>query len=59
MLQVAARMRLLIAYGREFTRPRPYRLEDLARAADISISGIRTAYAEAPAADPHPNDGGQ
>ena len=37
-------MRLLIAYGREFTRPRPYRLEDLARAAGMSISGIRTAY---------------
>lgn len=31
MLQAEARMRLLIAYGREFTRPRPYRLEDLAR----------------------------
>jgi hypothetical protein len=39
-----ARMRLLIVYGREFTRPRPYRLEDLARAADMSISGIRIAY---------------
>jgi hypothetical protein len=39
-------MRLLIAYGREFTRPRPYRLEDLARAAGMSISGIRTAYDE-------------
>ena len=37
-------MRLLIAYGREFTRPRPYRLEDLARAAGMSISGVRTAY---------------
>ena len=44
MLQAEARMRLLIAYGREFTRPRPYRLEDLARAAGMSISGIRTAY---------------
>jgi hypothetical protein len=37
-------MRLLIAYGREFTRPRRYRLEDLARAAGMSISGVRTAY---------------
>ena len=39
-------MRLLIAYGREFTRLCPYRLEDLARAAGMSISGIRTAYDE-------------
>lgn len=46
MLAAEARMRLLIAYGREFTRPRPYRLEDLARAAGMSISGVRTAYAE-------------
>jgi hypothetical protein len=46
MLQAEARTRLLIAYGREFTRPRPYRLEDLARAAGMSISGIRTAYDE-------------
>ena len=44
MLKAEARMRLLIAYGREFTRPRPYRLEDLARAAGMSISGVRTAY---------------
>jgi hypothetical protein len=46
MLQAEARMRLLIAYGREFTRPRPYRLEDLARASGMSISGVRTAYDE-------------
>jgi len=44
MLKAEAQMRLLIAYGREFTRPRPYRLEDLARAAGMSISGVRTAY---------------
>jgi len=44
MLKAEVRMRLLIAYGREFTRPRPYRLEDLARAAGMSISGVRTAY---------------
>jgi hypothetical protein len=44
MLQAEARMRLLIAYGREFTRPRPYRLEDLARASGMSVSGVRTAY---------------
>ena len=47
MLAAEVRMRLLIAYGREFTRPRPYRLEDLARAAGMSISGVRTAYADA------------
>jgi hypothetical protein len=44
MLAAEARMRLLIAYGREFTRP--HRLEDIARAAGMSISGIRTAYNE-------------
>lgn len=44
MLEAEVQMRLLIAYGREFTRPRPYRLEDLARAAGMSISGVRTAY---------------
>jgi hypothetical protein len=44
MLQAEARMRLLIAYGREFTRPRPYKLEDLAGAAGMSLSGVRTAY---------------
>ena len=37
-------LRLLIAYGREFAEPRPYRLDDLARAAGMSISGVRTAY---------------
>lgn len=36
--------RLLLAYAREFTDPRPYRLEDLARAAGMSVSGVRTAY---------------
>jgi len=39
-----ADMRLLIAYGRCFTHPRPYKLIDLANAAGMSISGIRTAY---------------
>jgi hypothetical protein len=37
-------MRRLLAYGREFTRPRPYRLADLADASGMSISGVRTAY---------------
>jgi hypothetical protein len=39
-----ATMRRLLAYGREFTRPRPYKLADLADAAGMSISGVRTAY---------------
>ena len=44
MLAAERDLRLLLAYAREFTAPRPYRLEDLARAAGMSISGIRTAY---------------
>ncbi|GAB1639581.1 hypothetical protein [Krasilnikovia sp. MM14-A1259] len=40
------RMRLLLAYGREFVRPQPYQLKDLARAAGVSISGVRIAYGE-------------
>jgi AraC-like DNA-binding protein len=44
MLEAEKRMRLLIAYGREFIEPRPYKLDDLARAAGMSISGVRTAY---------------
>ena len=40
-------MRLLLAYAREHTQPRPYRLADLAEAAGMSISGIRTAYTQA------------
>lgn len=43
-LQLEAEMRLLIAYGRCFTHPRPYKLIDLATAAGMSISGIRTTY---------------
>ena len=43
-LQLEADMRLLIAYGRCFTHPRPYKLIDLANAAGMSISGVRTAY---------------
>jgi hypothetical protein len=37
-------LRTLIAYGREFVKPRPYRLADLAEAAGISVSGVRTSY---------------
>ena len=40
-------MRLLLAYAREHVRPRPYRLADLAKAAGMSVSGIRTAYTQA------------
>lgn len=43
-LQLEAQMRLLVAYGRCFTHPRPYKLIDLANAAGMSISGVRTAY---------------
>ena len=37
-------IRVLLAYARELTNPRPYRLTDLANAAGMSISGVRTAY---------------
>jgi hypothetical protein len=37
-------MRVLLAFAREITAPRPYRLADLAEAASMSISGIRAAY---------------
>ena len=40
-------IRLLLAYAREHTQPRPYRLADLAKAAGMSVSGIRTAYTQA------------
>ena len=43
-LRLEQDMRLLIAYGRCFTHPRPYKLIDLANAAGMSISGVRTAY---------------
>ncbi len=38
--------RLLLAYARCLTRPRPYKLADLADAAGMSISGVRTAYTD-------------
>ena len=37
-------IRVLLAYARELVAPSPYRLADLARAAGMSISGVRTAY---------------
>lgn len=45
-LRLEAEMRLLIAYGRRFTHPRPYKLVDLANAAGMSISGVRISYDE-------------
>lgn len=39
-------IRVLLAYARELTTPRPYRLADLAAAAGMSISGVRTAYTQ-------------
>jgi hypothetical protein len=40
-------IRLLLAYAREHVQPRPYRLADLADAAGMSLSGVRTAYTQA------------
>jgi hypothetical protein len=45
--QAGQQIRLLLAYAREHTQPRPYRLADLAQAAGMSISGVRTAYTQA------------
>ncbi|MET8446591.1 hypothetical protein [Streptomyces sp. NPDC005209] len=42
--QIDQQIRAYLAYGREFTRPRPYTLASLAEAAGLSISGVRTAY---------------
>lgn len=44
MREAEARMRLLVAYGREFVRPQPYQLKDLAASTGMSISGTRSAY---------------
>lgn len=49
--QAEAEIRRLIAYGREFTRPRPYKLADLAAASGMSVSGIRTSYGHGEVAD--------
>ncbi|MFC7241791.1 hypothetical protein ACFQO7_04775 [Catellatospora aurea] len=37
-------IRLLLAYGRQFVYPHPYTLGELASAAGMSVSGVRTAY---------------
>lgn len=44
MLEAEQHLRLLIAYGYEFVRPRGYTLAQLATHAGMSISGVRTAY---------------
>jgi hypothetical protein len=41
------RERLLLAYAREFVGPRPYPLDDLAQAVQMSIPGVRTGYGDA------------
>jgi hypothetical protein len=46
MREAEQRMRLLVAYGREFVRPSPYQLKDLAEAAGMSISGTSGAYSD-------------
>lgn len=51
MIAAEKRMRLLLAYAREFVAPRPYKLDDLAQAAGMSISGVRTAYDDDEIAD--------
>jgi hypothetical protein len=43
-MEAEQQIRELLAYGREFVHPRPYTLGDLAAAAGLSISGVRTAY---------------
>lgn len=42
--QADVAIRILLAYARELASPRPYRLADLAAAAGMSVSGVRTAY---------------
>jgi hypothetical protein len=37
-------IRLLLAYGRQFVYPHPYTLGELAQAAGMSVSGVRTAF---------------
>jgi hypothetical protein len=46
MLAAEQRLHLLIAFAREYVSPRPYPLEEIATAAGMSISGVRTCYDE-------------
>ena len=58
-------IRLLLAYARRFIYPHPYTFGELAQAAGMSISGVRTAYgaqdvdkvAAATGLDPVPSEG--
>jgi hypothetical protein len=43
-VEIEATIRSLLAYAREYAHPRPYTLVDLAEAAGMSFSGVRTAY---------------
>jgi hypothetical protein len=43
-VELEATIRALLAYAREYAHPRPYTLVDLAHAAGMSFSGVRTAY---------------
>ncbi|WP_333774367.1 hypothetical protein [Streptomyces sp. IBSBF 3136] len=43
---VDAQARQLLAWAQEFQGSRPYGLEELARRASYSISGVRTAYGD-------------
>jgi hypothetical protein len=43
-LQAEQDLRTLIAFARELSCPRPYRLTDLAQAAGMSVSGVRSMY---------------
>ena len=45
-VEIEATVRALLAYAREYAHPRPYTLVDLAEAAGMSFSGVRTAYHE-------------
>jgi hypothetical protein len=58
-------IRLLLAYARQFVYPHPYTFGELAQAAGMSVSGVRTAYgaqdvdkvAAATGLEPVPSDG--
>jgi hypothetical protein len=58
-------IRLLLAYARRFVYPHPYTFGELAQAAGMSVSGVRTAYgaqdvdkvAAATGLDPVPSEG--
>jgi hypothetical protein len=43
-LQAEEETRLLLAYARRFVYPHPYTLGELADAAGMSVSGVRTAF---------------